>query len=79
MKEKIARVIAEASSSGLAEVYWADKILSLIREEIEKVENPYPKPKGKGVIMLDLEKQQREGFEECRQKILDLLSTSSKE
>jgi len=66
MREKIARYIAEVGDEYyLAETeppeQVADQILSLISEEIEKVENDYSWS------------DQVIAFEDCRKKILSLL------
>jgi len=45
----------------------ADQILSLMREEIKKVENPFPEKRG---FMA-----QFEAFEDCRQKIIKKLES----
>jgi len=92
MREKIAGVIPadcegcvdtgyecgiEPDPCGL-QVAVADQILTLICEEIEKVENPYEDTGRKsigGLYELSLE---RLSFEECRQKILSLLQGKAK-
>jgi len=53
----------------------ADAMLIKIREEIEKVENPNNIQRDEFVITWAV----NQAFEQCRQKILDLLSISSKE
>jgi len=83
MREKIARLIVNHGDARIATVVNAKlpdsyiapcevtaQILSLIREEIEKVANPYPQ------LEPDLCRQNptfmanADGFERCRQKIL---------
>jgi hypothetical protein len=53
---------------------FADQILSLLREEIKKVENPHDHFKAKldigTVTILPSGDCRYEGFEDCRQKIL---------
>ena len=61
MREKIAEVIKFTATTPEC---MADQILTLLREEIEKVENPY------GVVPRPGEWN---GFEVARQKILALL------
>ena len=52
----------------------ADSNLSLIREEIEKVENPYPRVvPSNNAVCITVEEFMRIAYEECRQKILAML------
>ena len=71
MKEKIAKLIyGNPQYRNCKELSpYTTQLIDLLREEIEKVKNPYN----------DCKLHTREGFEACRQKILDLLSTSPKE
>ena len=64
MREKIAEELKEFQYLGGDRQYYIDQILTLLREEIEKVENPY------GVVPRPGEWN---GFEVARQKILALL------
>ena len=70
MRDKIARIISNECKD---EYYWmsiteakavAAQILTIITEEIKKVENPYPVEKAS---------MHYHGFETCRQKIHTLL------
>ena len=47
----------------------ADQLLTLISEEIEKVENPHPHFQGESLVY----GSSSEAFEQCRQKMLALL------
>ena len=85
MKEKIAVAIRKGRSIAkidygrdanfvefvVTEEQFTAKILTLLKEEIEKVENPYTRHRAyPGNISESLF---RDGFEDCRQKILNLL------
>jgi hypothetical protein len=63
MKEKIQKRLDEMRGHWIS---YEDDILPLIREEIGKVENPFPEKRG---FMA-----QFEAFEQCRQGILSLKS-----
>lgn len=76
MIEKIAKLLKNIDSNDRTrDVPWnegwylddADHILTLLKEEIEKVENPYPRQRS--LI------GQSECFEICRQKILRILES----
>jgi len=84
MREKIKEILKLAQHQDVGEgdisfeEFWSDQILTLICEEIEKVENPYEDTGRKsigGLYELSLE---RLSFEECRQKILSLLQGKAK-
>ena len=51
----------------------ADQILSLTREEIEKIPNPFPQLDPDLTRQNPSLKQNQMGFEDCRQKILAIL------
>ncbi len=66
MREKIAKIIANDDGSPW---HIADQILTLLREEIEKVENPNRIEKAEYMLTWTA----HTAFEQCRQQILDLL------
>jgi len=81
IREDIAVILGEididlTKDRGFTEAYQAkaDQILSLITTEIEKVENPHDADVlGNGRLTGDLPFALYNGFEDCRQSILNLL------
>ena len=72
MREKIDSILANGvygwrNESNLIKVEVLNQLLTLIREEIEKVENNFiTEPPEQGI-------EEWAGFEHCRQKILSVL------
>ena len=78
MREKILQIIADCEDEYYAQETASPEqitteLLSLLREEIEKVPNPFPQLDPDLTRQNPSLKQNQMGFEECRQKILAML------